>query len=224
MAEPSAVSISSQAQAAVLPPHSLSSAPFAPTTLQIHTTSSLSAMITAVPPSHNPAPGPPKLSAKCITQPLMVEASSFSPFIIPTYPSTAGGKRHHITTIISSSDEISDSSDEDTPKKSTQMPSGSAVHQANVQMALPAVTGHVCVLPSLQFSSNTHIILQKMCGPCIKKGQPTCKAQRGAINTLMVTRKLCSKCKRLCDGPRPQWARSMFKAMQGGVYTFRFHH
>ena len=117
MAEPSAVSISSQAQAALLPPRSLSLAPFAPTTLQIHTTSSLSAMITAVPPSHNPAAGPLKHSAKHITQPMMAEALSFSPFIIPTYPSTAGGKRHHITTIISSSDEISDSSDEDTPKK-----------------------------------------------------------------------------------------------------------
>ena len=224
MAEPSAVSISSQAQAAVLPPRSLSSAPFAPTTLQIRTTSSLSAMTTAVPPSHNPAPGPLKHSAKHITQPLMAEALSFSPFIIPTYPLTAGGKRCCITTIISSSDEISDSSDEDTPKKSMQMPSGSAVNQANVQMALPAVTGHVCILPSLQFSLNTHIILQKMCGPCIKKGQPTCKAQCGANNTLMVTCELCSKCKRLCDGPRPQWARSMFEAMQGGGYTFRFHH
>ena len=190
MAEPSAVSISSQAQAAVLPPCSLSLAPFAPATLQICTTSSLYVMTTAVPPSHNPAPGPLKHSAKHTTQPLMAEASSFSPFFIPTYPSTAGGKRHCITTIISSSDEISDSSDEDTPKKSMQMPSRSAVHQANVQMALPAMTGHVCILPSLQFSSNppnTHIILQKMCGPCIKKGQPTCKAQHGANNTLIVT-------------------------------------
>ena len=145
MAEPSAVSISSQAQAAVLPPRSLSSAPFAPTTVQIRSTSSLSAMITAVPPSHNPAPGPLKHSAKRITQPVMAEASSFAPFIIPTYPSTAGGKRRHSTTIISSSDEISDSSNEDTPKKSTQMPSRSTVPQANVQMALPAVKGHVCI-------------------------------------------------------------------------------
>ena len=145
MAEPSAVSISSQAQAAVLPPHSLSLAPFAPTTLQICTTSSLSVMTTVVPPSHNPAPGPLKHSAKHITQPLMAEALSFSPFFIPTYPSTAGGKRHRITSIISSSDEISDSSDEDTPKKSMQMLSRSAIHQANVQMALPAMTGHVCI-------------------------------------------------------------------------------
>ena len=130
--------------------------PFTPTTLQICTTSSLSAMTTVAPPSH---------SVKYITQPLMVEASSFSPFIIPSYPSTAGGKRHCITTIISWSDEISDSSNEDTPKKSTQMPSRSTVPQANVQMALPAVKGHVCIWPSLQFSSNssnTHIILQKM--------------------------------------------------------------
>ena len=61
-----------------------------------------------------------------------------------------------------------------------------------------------------------------MCGPCIKKGRNSCEAVRGANNKLMVTCKLCSKCKRLCDGPRPQWARSIFAAMHSGVYALRW--
>lgn len=104
-------------------------------------------------------PAPPGLltrAAKSKAHAQMAEVSSFSPFALPPQSSTAShvalGKRHCGPAVESSSDEISDASDEDTPKK-TEMPPGVSVPQVNVQMAspprieevnLPVVTGNVC--------------------------------------------------------------------------------
>lgn len=104
-------------------------------------------------------PAPPGLltrAAKSKAHAQMAEVSSFSPFALPPQSSTAShvasGKRCRGPAVESSSDEISDASDEDTPKK-MEMPPGVSVPQVNVQMAspprieevnLPVVTGNVC--------------------------------------------------------------------------------
>ena len=75
----------------------------------------------------------------------MAEVSSFSPFALLTSSLTAAGKKRRATVIHSSTDEISDSSDDDANKMDTKMPLGMqmALPTPNTQVNPPIVTGDV---------------------------------------------------------------------------------
>src|SRR6202453_2355985 len=130
--------------------------PSAPLVPSVLAASAASATVVAATPFPLSPPGLLTHAAKSKAHAQMAEVSSFSPFALPAQSSTAShvvsGKRHCGPVVESSSDEISDASDEDTPKK-TEMPPGISVPQVNVQMAspprieevnLPVVTGNVC--------------------------------------------------------------------------------
>ena len=71
----------------------------------------------------------------------MVEVSSFSPFALPTSSSNTAGKKRRATVIYSSTDEISDSSDDDADKMDTEILT--VLPATNTQMIPPIVTGDV---------------------------------------------------------------------------------
>ena len=88
-------------------------------------------------PAAPTAPGLLTRAARSKADAQMTEVSSFSPFALPTVSSTAVGKQCHCLVVDSSSDEISDSSNKDTPKKPVEMPPSVTIPQVNVEMASP---------------------------------------------------------------------------------------
>ena len=84
----------------------------------------------------------------------MAEMPSFSPFPIPSHPLTAPGTKRRAIVIDASSDEISESSNNETSEKATELPPSVSVLQSTVQLESPLcselvnppiVTGHVSV-------------------------------------------------------------------------------
>jgi hypothetical protein len=106
---------------------------------------SLSSAAAAAPSSSNPTPVLLTHVTKNMRKIKMAEVSSFSPIALPSRSSTAAGKKHRATIIPSSTDEISDSSDDDADKMDTEMPFGvqTALLSRNTQVNPPIVTGDV---------------------------------------------------------------------------------